>query len=115
MFMPPFREWVALFRFACRLRKRAFLLCYRESTAGDLFGEGFVEFRVFLFECGTVESVGENRRPSDDVRADCKLFCVLCKHLRFDTVAECFGFGLRFFENGFPFFELFNGGNEFVS
>ena len=77
--------------------------------------KGLVEFGVFALESGAVESVGENRRPSDDVCADCKFFGVLFKHLRLDTVAECFGLCLRLLENCFPFFELFNGGNEFVS
>ena len=43
------------------------------------------------------------------------LFGIFGKHLRLDTIAKRFGFGLRLFENGFPFLQLFDCGDKFVS
>ena len=67
-----------------------------------------------LFESGAVEAIGENRSITDDVVPGNQLFHATVGKFLFDAVPDSVSLCLCFLNDGFPFVQCLNAGDQFV-
>ena len=98
-----------------RSSRKGLFLCNGEAAAGNLLREALVHIGHDLLEGGGVESLAQNRSPSNDVLSSLHLLSVAVDHLSLDFISQGFGFSLGFLNQGFQFLQGFNLGSDFDS